>query len=202
MELNIVDWDALIKKSPSIDELINITYQYIGRWTNRSLCAPGYSEEALREYDIFFGKMLKWAEGEIKKTDSPYFEFIELWSYRGKIYRLQGKKCVFRKDSEEPYLRRCGLKFHNMVASWSKTYEFDKFNKVYHDTEYLFIEGNTGNRLGFDVTKFCFLIGAEDVLFRLNHEQEIIFPITKKYIERKEYAICKEYIKQMQEGKK
>ena len=74
------DWDCIIKQNPSIDELIYITNSVLVEWTNRSLCNHGYDIEMLRSYDSFFGKMLKWAEREIKIADSKYIYFINMWN--------------------------------------------------------------------------------------------------------------------------
>ncbi|VYT62194.1 hypothetical protein [Clostridium tertium] len=96
---------------------------------------------------------------------------------------------------DEPYLRRSGLRYHNKVASWSKSYRFDSFNHVCNSGEYLFIEGDIDENYGFDVMKFCELMyPSSDILFRLRHEQEIIFPIDKKHVKSKEYMVCSEYI--------
>lgn len=192
------DWDCIIQQEPSIEELIVITGAVLLKWTNRSLCDHGYDKDILFSYHTFWGKMLKWAERERQKEDSPYIQFINMWIYQGKIYRVQGKKWVFRKNNVEPYSRRCGLQYHNMVASWSKIYDFTTFNKIYDGVEYLFIEGDTKDAIGFDVIKFCKQSGMnEDLIFRLQHEQEVIFPISKKYVLNKCYSTSEVFLNLM-----
>lgn len=115
--------------------------------------------------------MLKWAEKERQKEDSKYIQFIDMWIYQGRIYIVQGKKRIFRSDREEPYSRICDLQYHNMVASWSKIYDFTEFNKIYDDVEYMFIEGDTKDAIGFDVIRFCEQSDMNDeLIFRLQHE--------------------------------
>ena len=86
------DWDWIMEQKPSIGELMVITNSALIEWTNRSLCAHGYDKETLYSYDAFWGKMLKWAEKERQKEGSKYIQFIDMWIYQGKIYRVQGKK--------------------------------------------------------------------------------------------------------------
>ena len=85
-----------------------------------------------------------------------------------------------------------------MVASWSKIYDFTKFNKIYDDVEYMFIEGDTKDAIGFDVIRFCEQSDMnEDIIFRLKHEQEVIFPISKKYVLDTCYTTRKKFFDQM-----
>lgn len=202
-ERKVFDWDWIMEQNPSIGELMAITNSALIEWTNRSLCAHGYDKETLYLYDAFWGKMLKWAEKERQKEDSKYMPFINMWIYQGKIYRVQGKKWIFRKDRVEPYFRRCGLQYHNMVASWSKTYDFIKFNKIYDGVEYMFIEGDTKDAIGFDVIRFCEQSNMnEDIIFRLKHEQEVIFPISKKYVLETCYTTREKFFEQIKEKEK
>ena len=88
-----------------------------------------------------------------------------------------------------------------MVASWSKIYDFTKFKKIYDDVEYMFIEGDTKDAIGFDVIRFCEQSDMNDeLIFRLQHEQEVIFPISKKFVLNKCYTTREKFF--VQTGRK
>ena len=90
-----------------------------------------------------------------------------------------------------------------MVASWSKIYDFTKFNKIYDGVEYMFIEGDTKDAIGFDVIRFCEQSDMnEDIIFRLKHEQEVIFPISKKYVLDTCYTTREKFFDQMKKKEK
>lgn len=58
----------------------------------------------------------------------------------------------------------------------------------------MFIEGDTKDSIGFDVIKFYKSSGTnEEIIFRLEHEQEVIFPISEKCVVSRRYLTCEEF---------
>lgn len=146
----------------------------------------GYDEEELRFYDGVLGNLIRMRDS-LKERDKlntldEVTAFTNQWAYQGDIYRVLDKKFVYYKDeNKEPYLRTPTIKWHGMVASWSKSYDFTKnFNHIYPEAEYTIIHANTGNSAGIDVNKFSLCLGCYND--RCACENEVIFPMKKEYV--------------------
>lgn len=130
----------------------------IRQFRERPLCGGGYNEEDLRFYDGVLGNLIRtrdlyFTEG-CQDSVKGFTELTANWQHQGDIYRVLGKSYICRKDKAEPYLRTPSIKWHGMVASWSKSYDFTtSFNHIYSDEEYTIIHSNAGDSAGIDVNK-------------------------------------------------
>lgn len=150
------------------------------------LCGNGYDEEGLRFYDGVLGSLIRTRDELVERDMINAFEgvaaFTDRWTYQGDIYRVLDKRLVYYKDeSREPYLRMPAIKWHGMVASWSKSYDFtEDFNHIYPEAKYTIIHANTGNSAGIDVNKFSLYLDCYNK--RSACENEVIFPMKKEYV--------------------
>lgn len=169
----------------SLDDKKFFLRMTIRQFRERPLCGGGYNEEDLRFYDGVLGNLIRtrdlYVDKGFPKSKSNFLEFTTNWQYQGDIYRVLGKSCVFRKDRSKPYFRTPAIKWHGMVASWSRSYDFTvNFNHLYPDEDYTIIHANTGDSVGIDVNKFATYL--DDLNPYTESEQEIIFPMMKRYV--------------------
>lgn len=139
----------------------------------------GYSMERLRFYDDVLGSLIRFRDEMERRgyfeAEDAVWEFARYWEYHGDIYRIIGKALVFPKNGE-PYLRMPHIRWHGMIASWSKSYDFTQgFNKIYRDEEYTIIHARTGSSAGIDIDKLTAYFGCSDPY--KEGEQEVIFPM-------------------------
>lgn len=118
---------------------------------------------------------------EIQQDIDELMESINTWKYRGKVYRVMN--CTEDK-----------IDYHNMIASWINDPEvFRKFNHLLPDKKYTFLIGNTGKDWGFDVNKYRKNTGNRHKF--TEKEQEIILPMSSKYVKDVFYGTLEEFYK-------
>lgn len=142
-------------------------------WLERPQLCSGYDKDALDFYDGVIGYIIKTANYYNANRDIIEFppqlaDIMEIWQYKGYIYRA----------IDAP---RSKIRYHKKIASWTKNADaFDKFNHWNKNGKYTFLIANTNDYYGFDVSKYnnYFSQGNQHI----QHEEEVIFPMDKKYI--------------------
>ena len=179
------------------DEWKLIILEYLRVWTGISLTTNGgYDIEDLKFFDGLLGTLLKHTEYLLKEC--PSFldkEFVDLWKYQGKIYRVIHPHYVFRDDSIEPSVIMPEVNYHRMITHWTSDYTFKGLlatAKIFDDEEYIILEADTGEHLAFDVNKFRQANNAQEVYTQ--GENEIIFPMYMENIKEYHMTIT-EFIK-------
>lgn len=185
------------------DDWIYILIHYLNSWTEIPLIDCGeYDLEELKFYDGFIGFLIKETEKYLNNSDySKYIniKFIESWKYQGKLYRIIHGNMI--EDNEEDDGYSCKLpqvNYHGMITHWTDDYSFKGLMyKLSDDEEYIILEADTKEHIGFDINKFRKNYGCEKNT--TENEREVIFPMYKDCI--KEYKMTvKEFI-QLKERK-
>ncbi len=148
------------------------------------MCRGGFNEERLRFYDGVLGGLIRMRDCAIEHglmgQISGLADFTSHWEYRGDIYRVIDKAMVFPKNGE-PYYRMPAIKWHGMVASWSRSFDFTtNFNHMDADSKYTIIHANTGDSAGIDANKFSEYLGCYNPYTA--SENEVIFPMKKEFV--------------------
>ncbi len=154
------------------------------QFTETSMCSGGYNEAGLRFYDGVLGNLIRMrdnvSEYEDTEIESDIMGFASNWEYHGDIYRVLDKAYVYPKN-REAYMRMPAIKWHGMIASWSKAYDFTNgFNHISSNIKYTIIHANTGNNVGIDVNKFGEYLGCYNPYTAC--ENEVIFPMKKEFV--------------------
>lgn len=181
---NLLD-DRILK-----EQQIWIFHSALGNWTERSQLSYGYDDLSLTFYDGVIGYVIRECnrylqyKREGKYTYDEAIEFMKQWQYKGKVYRAIN--CKKRK-----------VKYHGKIASWTKNINaFSKFNHLYSNQKYTFLVADATEFLGFDVNKYRKIIKERHRFTEC--EEEIIFPMDKKYVTDVFYGTLdefKEYLK-------
>lgn len=145
----------------------------------------GYDEERLRFYDGVLGGLIRTRDAvfecETYESLEGFAEFSAQWEYKGDLYRVIAKNCVRAEGSGEPCLAMPTIKWHGMVASWSKSYDFtENFNKIRTNEKYSFICANTKDSVGIDANRLSRYLGCFNPC--VEGEQEAIFPMKEVYV--------------------
>lgn len=169
------DWyifDGLFYPTFSAEEQFLIFNRVLLSWLERPQLSRGYSKNALDFYDGIIGHIIKTANyycaNKNKWFPPQIAKIMEIWKYQGTIYRVMD---AFPKE----------IIYHQKIASWTKNIEaFNKFNHLSKDSKYTFLIANANDYYGFDVNKYndYFNQGNQHI----QHEEEVIFPMDKKYI--------------------
>ncbi len=155
------------------------------QFRERPLCGGGYDEESLRFYDGVLGNLIRTRDsfldsGMCESVDG-FADFASHWEYHGDLYRIIGAAYVCDEGTEEPRLEMPEIKWHGMVASWSKSYNFTEgFNHVYPGRAYTFICANTLTSAGIDANKLSEFLGCFNPCTAC--ENEVIFPMKRRYV--------------------
>ena len=155
------------------------------QFRERPLCAGGYDEEGLRFYDGVLGNLIRtrdsYLDSGMYETIDGFADFVSRWEYSGDLYRIIGAAYVCDEEAEEPRLEMPEIKWHGMVASWSKSYDFTEgFNRVNPDRAYTFICGSTLTSAGIDANKLSKYLGCFNPCVAC--ENEVIFPMKWCYV--------------------
>ena len=170
------DWhifDGLFYPTFSAEDQFFVFNRVLLSWLERPQLGIGYSKNALDFYDGVIGYIIKHTNYYIKNKEKiwvpPYvFDFMEIWKYQGVIYRV----------IDAPISK---VRYHKKIASWTKRINaFDKFNHLYKGCKYTFLIANTKDMCGFDVNNYNDYFNQGNRYIK--HEEEIIFPMDKKYI--------------------
>lgn len=177
------------------EDWICILANYLNSWTEIPLSdSSGYDIDKLKFYDGFIGYLIKQTEYFLKKCpDMLDKQFINLWKYQGKIYRIIHHIGVKDDTSKDGYSYKMPeVEYHGMISHWTDDYTFQGLMyKLSDETPYIILEADTRNHLAFDVNKFR---EAYDCVNPFTYkEREIIFPMYKDCI--KEYHMSvKEFV--------
>ena len=147
------------------------------------MCSGYYDEEELRFYDGVLGNLIRTRDRFFEEdyTFDDYADFSSHWKYQGDIFRVLDKAYVFPKNSGKPYLRTPAIKWHGMIASWSKSYDFTTgFNHIYADAPYTIIHANTNESAGIDANRLGNYLNCFNPLTA--DENEVIFPMKKEFV--------------------
>lgn len=167
----------------------------------------GYDEEGLRFYDGVLGSLIRMrdkmrrAQNEWGMQEIPKYEaFVSKWAYRGDIYRVIGEAYVYEDGDDEPHMEMPEIKWHGMIASWSSSYDFTTgFNHIYPDAKYTIIHANTGDSVGIDANKLGNYVGGYNP--HTIGENEVIFPMKKKFVVKVYEEITPNEFKNLMESK-
>lgn len=113
-------------------------------------------------------------------------ESINTWKYTGKIYRVMDCK---------PH----EIEYHNMIASWTKDPESFKKFQLCEEDKYTFLIGKTSKDWSFDINKYCEHNDKKEFKF-IEHESEIIFPMSKKHITDTFYGTLDDFYEHINEN--
>ena len=87
-----------------------------------------------------------------------------------------------------------------MIASWSSSYDFTTgFNHIYSDAKYTIIHANTGGSAGIDANKLGNYVGGYNP--NTVGENEVIFPMKKKFVVKVYEGITPNEFKNLMESK-
>lgn len=186
-------YDGLLYPRMSVEDQFAIFNRALGGWQERSLLGKGYCKNNLDFYDGTIGYVIrKWNEyHKISKTEDwitqPILDFMDLWKYQGALYRV-----IAAPTSE--------IRYHKKIASWTKSVDvFSRFNKLNDNVNYTFVIADTFDYFGFDINKYnrnMNLVNAFNC-----HEEEVIFPMDKKYVKSVFYGALKEFNQFVKLGK-
>ena len=147
--------------------------QVLGGWQERRLLGS-YDEDELTFYDGIIGYVIRNAHYFLKEYETglverhPKLDVFDIWKYQGIICRVMD---VLPDD----------IIYHNKISSWTKSVDsFYKMNNLCKTEKYTFLIANTNDMYGFDVNNYndYFNQGNQHI----QHEEEVIFPMDKKYI--------------------
>lgn len=170
------DWhifDGLFYPTFSAEDQFLIFNRVLLSWLERPQLGSGYNKNTLDFYDGVIGHIIKTANHYCANQNKIWFppqiaQIMELWKYQGYIYRV---------IDESP----SKIRYHKKISSWTKNIEgFNKFNHLHKKSKYTFLIANTNDYYGFNVNKYndYFNQGNQHI----QHEEEVIFPMDKKYI--------------------
>lgn len=187
----------------SWDKQKNIIAVTMHQFREFPLCGGGYDEERLRFYDGVLGSLIRMrdlvVQDNLMNQIPGYDEFTSCWEYQGDIYRVIDKTLVHPKKGK-PYYRMPSIKWHGMIASWSSSYDFTTgFNHIYSDAKYTIIHANTGGSAGIDANKLGNYVGGYNP--NTVGENEVIFPMKKKFVVKVYEGITPNEFKNLMESK-
>ena len=178
-------YDGLFYPGIPVKYQFLLFHQVLDAWRNRSLLGEHYNENDLKFYDGVLGFVIRQGNQYHRNSEAgdwapaPILELMKTWQYQGLIYRVVNSP-------------RSRIKYHKKIASWTKdANSFDHFNKLCPDEKYTFIVADTGSSFGFDVNKYDSNAGRSNPY--LCHEDEIIFPMDKKYVKAVFWGTLKDF---------
>lgn len=185
------------------DDWIYILIHYLNSWTEIPLNDYGECDlEELKFYDGFIGFLIKETEKYLNNSDDSKdinIKFIESWKYQGKLYRIIHGNMIEDNEEDDGYsFKLPQVNYHGMITHWTDDYSFKGLMyKLSDDEQYIILEADTKEHIGFDINKFRKNYGCEKKT--TENEREVIFPMYKDCI--KEYKMTvKEFI-QLKERK-
>lgn len=170
------DWnifDGLFEPTFSAKVQFLIFNKVLLSWLERPQLCSGYDKDALDFYDGVIGYIIKTANYYNVNRDKIWFppqlaDIMDIWQYKGYIYRA----------IDAP---RSKIRYHKKISSWTKSVDaFDKFNHLHKDSKYTFLIANTNDYYGFDVNAYNDYFNQGNK--HIQHEEEVIFPMDKKYV--------------------
>lgn len=166
------------------EQWLEILKQYINGWTDIPLSdSDEYDLNELKFYDGFIGLLIKQTEKYLRECPNILdMKFINSWIYEGKLYRIIHASIVQDESVEEGVSYKMPqVEYHGMISHWTNDCTFEGLiHKLCPDEQYIILEADTQEHLGFNVNKFRKIYNCEKP--NTAKEREIIFPMYKECI--------------------
>lgn len=182
---NFLPYFTFLEDRKQFNSQIEIFNSALYQWTQRPLLGRRLNMDYINFYDAIIGCLIRVCNQEYvnsrNKTmyDKEAVMFMNFWMYKGYMYRVID--CPLSK-----------IRFHKKIASWTKSINaIERFNKIGYSKKYTFIVAKTPNDyFGFDVNKYNEIRGVGAFTAP---EEEVIFPMDKKYVVCSFYGTLNEF---------